>query len=96
MGKDVKKGWFEIMKLNFLTKSGVLKKGVTLSSMKKGLAFDQLYHIGVNSGLTKDEINFCNRYGVQATVYNIGCLREFGFVEIPDEKLKYLKNVKEV
>lgn len=84
------------MKLIFLTKDGKLKRDVTLDSMKKGLTYDQLHQVGINRGLSKEEIEFCNRHDVQATVYNIGCLREFGFIEIPEEKLKYIKNYKEV
>jgi len=84
------------MRYNILYRDGRLVKYNNLGKVRKGLTFEKLLGVGVNSGMTKSEIAFCEKYGVQATIYNIGCLRMFGFVEIPDGMLGYLKNITEV
>lgn len=82
------------MKLNILFKDGTFKRNCTLKSLGLKSLYDLNYTNAV--GMSKEEHTFLKHHKVYTSVYNVGCLRERGFVEIPEGMVKYLKNIQEV
>ena len=82
------------MKLNILFKDGTFKRNCTLKSLGLKSLYDLNYTHAV--GMTKEQHIFLKHHNLKPTVYNVGCLREQGFIEIPNGMVKYLKNIIEV
>ena len=83
------------MKLNILFKDGTFKRNCTL----KSLGLKSLYDLQFKSkseGMSKEEHTFLKHHNLKPTVFNVGNLRYYGFIQIPDGMVKYLKNIREV
>lgn len=75
------------MKLNILHKNGTLETGKTLKSL--GIkTWNELNNVRTDEPLTREERDFFKQHGLKTTIFNVSCLKKYGFIQLSEEILK--------